>query len=122
MKSELGYSLMETLVALAIVGLVATAFLSGITTTTKANVVIDKKVTAESLVFHEIEYVKNCAYQYDASNYPVDPAITAPEGWAVPQPVVELVHATDDGIQKVTVTAQYNGESVLSADVYKVDR
>lgn len=113
---------METLVALAIVGLVATAFLSGITTTTKATVVIDKKVTAESLVFHEIEYVKNYAYQYDASNYPVDPAITAPEGWTVPQPVVELVHATDDGIQKVTVTAQYNGESVLSADVYKVDR
>lgn len=122
MKSESGSSLMETLVALAIVGIVAVIFLSAITTTTKANSIGDKKATAESLVFGEIEYVKNCEYQYDASDYPVDPALTIPEGWVVPLPVVELVHVTDDGIQKVTVTAQYNGEPVLSVGVYKVDR
>jgi len=122
MKSESGSSLMETLVALAIVGIVAVIFLSGITTTTKANSIGDKKATAESLVFGEIEYVKNYAYQYDAADYPVDPALTIPEGWVVPLPVVALVHATDDGVQKVTVTAQYDGESVLSVDVYKVDR
>ena len=122
MKSELGYSLMETLVALAIIGIVAAIFLSGMATTTKANIITDKKATAESLVYTEIEYVKNFAYQYDASLYPVDPALTIPEGWAVPQPVVELIHATDDGAQKVTVTAQHNGEEVLSVNVYKVDR
>ncbi len=122
MKSELGFSLMETLVALAILGIVAAIFLSGMATTTKANIVTDKKATAESLVFGEIEYVKNYEYQLDASDYPVDPALIIPEGWVVPQPVVALVHATDDGVQKVTVTAQYNGESVLSVDLYKVDR
>lgn len=122
MKSEIGYSLIETLVALAIMGIVAVIFLGGMATTTKANIVTDKKATAESLVFSEIEYVKNYTYQYDTSQYPVDPALAIPEGWGVPQPVVELVHATDDGIQKVTVTAQYNGEAVLSVDVYKVDR
>ena len=122
MKSELGYSLIETLVALAILGIVAAIFLSGMATTTKANIITDKKATAESLVFSEIEYVKNYEYQYDASEYPVDPALAIPEGWAVPQPAVELLHATDDGIQKVTVTAQHDGEAVLSVDVYKVDR
>ncbi len=122
MKSELGYSLMETLVALAILGIVAAIFLSGMATTTKANIVTDKKATAESLVFGEIEYVKNYEYQYDASEYAVDPALTIPEGWAVPQPVVELVHATDDGMQEVTVTAEYDGEAVLSVGIYKVDR
>ncbi len=57
MKSELGYSLMETLVALAIMGIVAAIFLGGLATTTKANIVTDKKATAESLVFGETEYV-----------------------------------------------------------------
>jgi len=113
---------METLVALVIVGAVAIIFLTSIATTIKTNGVSDKKAIAESLVYSETEYVKNCAYQYDTSSYPVDPAMTAPEGWTVPQPVVELVHATDDGIQKVTVTAQYNGESILSVGIYKVDR
>jgi len=40
----------------------------------------------------------------------------------VPPPVVELVHETDDGIQKVTVTAEDNGKAVLSLEVYKVAR
>jgi len=40
----------------------------------------------------------------------------------VPPPVVELVHATDDGIQNVTVTAEHNGKTILSVQLYKVDR
>ena len=120
--SELGTTLIETTVALAILGVIAVAFLSGLATATKATVIADEQATAESLVRSEIEYVKNYAYQYDTSEYPVDPALTIPVGWSVPSPVVELVHATDDGIQKVTVTAERNGETILSVEVYKVDR
>jgi len=120
--NETGVTLIETLMALAILGLVAAVFLSGLATATKATVIADERAIAESLVRSEIEYVKNCAYQYTASEYPVGPALTIPEGWAVPPPVVELVHETDDGIQQVTVTAEHNGETVLSVEVYKVDR
>ena len=120
--NETGVALIETLVALAILGLIAVAFLSGLATVTKATFIADERATAESLVRSEVEYVKNCAYQYLASEYPVDPALTIPEGWAVPPPVVELVHATDDGIQKVTVTAEHNGETIISIEIHKVDR
>ena len=122
MKSEKGFALIETLVALALLGIIAVVFLGGIGTATKATIVADEQTTAESLVRSEIEYVKNCTYQYSATQYPVDPSINIPYGWSMPVPAVELVHATDDGIQKVTITVERNGEQKFSAQIYKVDR
>jgi type II secretory pathway pseudopilin PulG len=121
-SSELGVTFIETIVALAILGLVAVVFLSGLATSSKATIIANERATAESLVRSEVEYVKNYTYQYDTSDYPVDPALSIPVGWTLPLPVVELVHATDDGLQKVTVTAEHDGEAILSVAVYKVDR
>ena len=119
---ELGATLTETVVALAILSIVAVTFLSGLATTSTATIIANEQATAESLARSQMEYVKNYAYQYAASEYPVDPSLNIPVGWSVPPPVVELVHATDDGLQKVTVTAEHNGEVVISVEVYKVDR
>jgi len=122
MRSKKGISFIETAIALAILGIVAVAFLGGIGTSFKAASINNEQLTAESLVISEIEYVKRCTYQYSASEYPVDPALDIPVGWSVPPPIVELVHATDDGIQKVTVKAEHNGKEILSIYTYKVDR
>ena len=120
--NESGVTLIETLVALAILGCVAAAFLSGLATTTRASVIADEQATAESLIRSEIEYIKNYSYDYYASSYPVDPALTIPESWDIPAPVVVPVHASDDGIQQVTVTAERNGKQMLSIIMYKADR
>jgi len=120
--NEAGASLIEILVALAILGIVAVTFLGGLATTSKATIIANEQTTAESLVRSEAEYVKNCTYQYLATEYPVDPSLNIPVGWSVPSPVVELVHATDDGIQKVTIAVERNGEVIISTDMYKVDR
>jgi len=122
MKSQNGFALIETLVALGIFGLVAVTSLSGMATITQGNVIASERATAESLVRSEIEYVKQCAYQYDASEYPIDSTLTIPQGWSLAPPAVEPVHATDDGIQKITITAEHNGKSVLSVEIYKADR
>ena len=122
MKSQKGFALIETLVALGIFGLVAVTSLSGMATITQGNVIASERATAESLVRSEIEYVKQCAYQYDASEYPIDSTLTIPQGWSLAPPAVEPVHATDDGIQKITITAEHNGKSVLSVEIYKADR
>jgi len=119
---ELGVTLIETLVALAILGVIGAAFLGGLTTASRATTITDERATAESLVRSEMEYVESYAYQYDATAYPVNPGLTIPEGWNLLQPSVEPVHATDDGLQKVTVTAERNGVTVLSVEMYKVDR
>ena len=122
MRSEKGMSLIETAVALAILGIVAVAYLGGIGTSLKSTTIAKSQVTAQSLLISEIEYVKNYPYQYSVSEYPVDPALDIPLGWSVPPPVVGLVHATDDGIQKVTVKAEYNGKKIISMVTYKVNR
>lgn len=122
MKSEEGFSLIEVLVSVMILAMIGLAFLSGLTTVIKGTVISNEQAIAESLVRAEAEYVKGCAYQPYPSVYPVDTELTIPSRWNIPQPTVELVHATDDGIQKVTITAEHDGEAILSIEIYKVDR
>ncbi len=123
LADEKGTSLIEVLVVVGILGLVSAAFLGSIGTATKATVIDSEKATAESLVRSEIEYVKNYPYQqYLVGQYPVDSALTVPEGWVVPAPTVALVHATDDGIQEVTVSVQHHSKTILSVKIYKVYR
>lgn len=119
---EKGISLIEVLVAIAVLGLVGITFLGSMVTSTNATVITREQAVAENLVRNEAEYIKDCVYQYGASEYPVDPTLTIPEGWTVPPPSAVPVHEIDNGMQEVTVSAQYQGNTVLSIIVYKVAR
>lgn len=122
MRNEEGFALIEASLSIALLGIIGVCFLSAITTGTNASFITDEKATAQSLVRSEIEYVKNYPYDYFTSEYPVDPSITIPAGWSIPTPSVGALHATDDGIQSVNVTAEHNGETILLVEVYKIDR
>ena len=114
--AERGTTTIEVVLGVAILGLVAAAFLGAVDTGTRVTAAGSEKATAESLVRSQDEYVRECGYQYDASEY------TVPQGWTVPNPAVEPVHATDDGLQRVTVTAERHGQTILSVVVFKTDR
>jgi prepilin-type N-terminal cleavage/methylation domain-containing protein len=58
MKGNKGFAFIETVVALALLGIVAVFFLSSISTATKATIVNDEQATAECLVRSEVEYIK----------------------------------------------------------------
>ncbi|MFC1970739.1 prepilin-type N-terminal cleavage/methylation domain-containing protein [Chloroflexota bacterium] len=75
MKSDKGFALLETIVALGLLGVVAAVFLSTVGTTTTVTMIADEQVTAESLARSEIEYIKDCDYVYYATEYPVDPML-----------------------------------------------
>ncbi len=120
--AERGTTTIEVILAVAILGLVAAAFLGAVATGTRVTAAGSEKAVAESLVRSQLEYVRECAYQHEASEYPVDPTLTVPEGWTVPNPAVEPVYATADRLQRVTVTAEHRGQTILSIVVFKTDR
>jgi type II secretory pathway pseudopilin PulG len=119
MKSEKGAMIIEAIVALALLGIIGASFLGSIGTASRATMVAEDKVIAESLTRGQIEYIKACPY---AAEYPINPALDIPDGWSMPVPTVENIHGTDDGIQKVTITVLHGEETVLTTFTYKVDR
>ena len=59
MRDQKGQSLIEVLIALAILGIVAVTFLIALTTSSTAIIIADERTTAESLARSELEYVKS---------------------------------------------------------------
>ncbi|MBI2854712.1 MAG: hypothetical protein HYX87_07325 [Chloroflexi bacterium] len=117
-----GVALTEALIALAMLGIFAAAFLGSLATGARGTIVANEKAMAESLARSEIEFVKSRNYQYLATEYPVNPDLQIPAGWSIPRPAVSPVHATDDGVQRFTVSVFRNGKQVLSITTYKVGR
>ncbi len=129
-----GFSLIEVLIALALLGIIGVAFLSGLATASKALFIADERTTAESLARSQMEYVKNCSYEYGASpSYEqVDVESLTHPGYFIsvdappidPDTGAALANPGDDeGIQKITVTIEHpDGDEVITLDGYKVNR
>jgi len=116
--NQRGVTLAETLVALAIFGIVAVVFLSGLTISSKAVMVNQERVAAESLAKSQMEYVR--AQDYDASYLEiVIPADLDAQGYDVGIGVVD-VHVAK--LQKITVTVDRGGDILFTLVGYKVNR
>jgi prepilin-type N-terminal cleavage/methylation domain-containing protein len=135
-KNEKGFALVEVLVALALTGIIATAFLLAISTSSKAILVADERTTAESLARSQMEDIKNELYiDYSSDPHGVyittgTPAVYSISFTVVPfdpgtgNPYNEVggIFVRDDGIQKITVTVAHQGNDVLTLEGYKVNR
>ena len=129
---ESGVGLLETLVALALLGIIAASFLGGLATASKAAFTADERATAECLARSQLEYVKGQGYisHIDPAHGDYVVITTTPAGYTVETTAVPINPATgqplaageDDGIQKITVAVSHGGQSVLTLDDYKGDR
>jgi len=90
-----GQILIEVLVALAILGIVAVAFLTALTTTSLALIVADRKTTAESLTRSEFEYIER---KWDTTFKFLHGGYTQfrKGSWLVPEAFVAAFTAADD--------------------------
>ena len=114
---------METVIALAILGVVSVCFLNGLTSASKSVFIADERTTAESLAQSQMEWVRNASYSYNATAYSSAP-IPGGKDYQHYSTLIaaESLHTPDEGIQKVTVTIIRDSKELVHLEGYKVDR
>ncbi len=119
---ESGTTLVETVVALAVLGTIAVTFLSGLIISSKAAFMIDEQATAESLAQSQMELAQNADYVPGATAYSAD--LPSGKDYINYSATIaaEPVHGSEDGIQKITVTVTRSGEQIVTLEGYKVHR
>ena len=98
---ERGVGLVESLIALAIVGVAITALLGALSTGSMAVGKTDRRVTAESLARAQMEYTKSLPYLVAPASY--EAIAPLPEGYSI-SAVASPVSGRDSDLQRVTVT------------------
>ncbi|MFH0768596.1 MAG: hypothetical protein V1932_03375 [Chloroflexota bacterium] len=119
-RCESGATLIETLVALAILGTVIITFLSGIYGSSKAAILADVRATAQSLAQTQMEYTQNATYSPGATWYPAAPIPSSKDYVGYSATINSTpVHGSEDGIQKIAVTISRFGTGVVQIEGYK---
>ena len=126
MKGEKGFSFIEVVIALAVLGIIAVGFLSGLGTAGKGLMIADERETANNIAEAQMEHIKRQGYNTDEPT-PQYPLLTdIPGGYSIGIPMAEYIErdgdplTLDDGIQKITITVSHGGKEVLTIEDYKV--
>lgn len=119
-KNQTGMTLIETIVAIAIIAAISVVFLGGLVVSSKGTLESDEQSTAESIARCQMEWVRGLTYVDEATEYtPADmDNFDDYEGYSA-NITAEPLHSPDDGIQKITVTVLHNGDWVMSVEGYK---
>ena len=130
---ERGASLIEILVAVAIIAIVLTVFLSALSTGAFSVALVRERVTAENLARAQLECIKGHPYITGAIpiSYTTLCPVTTPSAygigvdisyWYSPTNEFTLDSDDDSDMQWITVTILYNGEPTFTMEEYKVNR
>ncbi len=130
LRAQRGFSLVEILVALALLSIISVAFLRGLFTTSQAVAVSQESVVAESLARSQVESIKAQDYilvedyttdQYEVINIPAD---LAGAGYSVDiiNPPVRINSDNQSfELQSITVAVKRHGEGMFTLSVYKTE-
>ena len=117
-RDQMGLGLVETLVAVAILGTAVVAFASGLSAGSIAVREQDEIAVSQGLAQTQMEYTKSYAYNPGAATYP---AVATPADYSIAVGV-SAVPGTDTNIQKITVTVSREGQAVTTVEGYKLNR
>jgi prepilin-type N-terminal cleavage/methylation domain-containing protein len=117
-----GYSLVEILVSVALIGIIGTGFLGALAAFSKTLLMTDIRQTAKHIAEAQLEYIRSLPYNnaYEpspkiGSAYPNFTVVTEPDR----KLHGERIASRNSNIQKLTVTVQHQGRDVYSLVGYK---
>jgi prepilin-type N-terminal cleavage/methylation domain-containing protein len=113
-RSEQGLTLVEVLVALAILAITGAGLFGALQLSSSVLATTDVRDTAKDLAELQIEYVKGLPY---ADSYAAALIPPGNEGYMA---TVSSTSLRDGNLQKITVTVDHNGVQIISIDDYKV--
>lgn len=114
MKSEKGFTLLETILALALMSIICVSFLSGLATTSSSRALAEERVAAKILAETQMENIKKQAY---TDNY----TLLSPDGfdgYSTNVTVEDFYY----NLQKITVSIYHHDDEVFSLESFKVKR
>ena len=124
MRNQGGFTLVEVLVSLALVGIIAAGFLGALATSSRATVSNDVQTTAQNLAEGQIEYVRGQPYSIDdppvyqvLDDIPDNYDVNCTALWLDPEGDGS---DDDDGLQKIMVTVSFNGATATTVETYRV--
>ena len=115
MRCDKGTSLLEVLVALALLGIVSVLFLGSVANSSSARVTADTRVSAKILAESLMDNIKKQSYEpsYD---------ITIPPEFAGYSANLTVESMANGNIQKLTIVIEHFDSEVLTLESYKVER
>jgi prepilin-type N-terminal cleavage/methylation domain-containing protein len=117
MKDQMGFTLVEVLVSLAILGVTGVYFLNALGTASRGSFIIDERETANNLAESQMEYIKNQSY---ASSY-VPAPISGDYANYSANVSVSVLGGRDGNIQKITIVIKHQDKEVIRLEGYKVN-
>jgi prepilin-type N-terminal cleavage/methylation domain-containing protein len=124
-----GFSMLEVVIAIALLGIIAVSVLAALQTAALALVSADRRATAESLARTQMEWVRYSVYDNNLTeghpHYDLDPQIDSikPPDFGVNTVAIRLNKDVDpdddDGIQQITVTVSHQGQVLVTLEDYK---
>ena len=134
-RGQAGFSLLETVVAVVIIGFIGTGVIKAVDTNARSGRVLDEQVQATNLVTGYLEGIRQLPYSDNASPYnTVSAAVTKPTGYDV---VVDIKYGsssdgfniiwadtrTTEKLQKITISvSRTGGKLVLTTCTFRTTR
>jgi Tfp pilus assembly protein PilV len=116
-KSQKGFGLAETLVAVAILGTSVVAFVVALSTGLLSVSEHEQETIAQRLALNQMEYTKSLAFS-EAGAYPL---VATPDGYTITLDMSSVPDA-DINMQKLTATVLRDGSDIFEVSWYKVNR
>jgi prepilin-type N-terminal cleavage/methylation domain-containing protein len=115
LKVERGFTLIEILLSLALLGILAIVFLATFSSGSKVLILTDEQETAKNVAESQMEYVQKQPFATDYSPVPV--GVDYP-GYSANITTANIT-SRDGNIQRITVIILRHGEEITRLDGFK---